>query len=76
MHDTNGLEQDTEAKIQAYTVHILRQFAQFLKDHYNLRFLGYHLKRYALCYRSLSRVSVCDVGVLWPNGWMNQDATW
>jgi len=19
---------------------------------------------------------VCDVGVLWPNGWMDQDATW
>jgi len=21
-------------------------------------------------------LSVCDVGVLWPNGWMDQDATW
>jgi len=21
-------------------------------------------------------LSVCNVGVLWPNGWMNQDATW
>jgi len=21
-------------------------------------------------------LSVCDVGVLWPNGWMNQDKTW
>jgi len=20
--------------------------------------------------------SVCDVGVLWPNGWMDQDETW
>ena len=24
----------------------------------------------------LSCLSVCDVGVLWPNGWMDQDATW
>jgi len=20
--------------------------------------------------------AVCDIGVLWPNGWMDQDATW
>jgi len=26
---------------------------------------------YALCVLSL-----CDVGVLWPNGWMDQDKTW
>jgi len=24
----------------------------------------------------LSCLSVCDVGVLWPKGWMDQDATW
>jgi len=24
----------------------------------------------------LSYLSVCNVGVLWPNGWMDQDATW
>jgi len=26
----------------------------------------------------LSHISclVCDVGVLWPNGWMDQDETW
>jgi len=24
----------------------------------------------------LSVLSVCNVGVLWPNGWMNQDLTW
>jgi len=24
----------------------------------------------------LSSLSVCDVGVLWPNGWMDQDKTW
>jgi len=31
-----------------------------------------------LCYGTivLSVPSVCNVGVLWPNGWMDQDATW
>jgi len=24
----------------------------------------------------LSVLSVCNVGILWPNGWMDQDATW
>jgi len=30
------------------------------------------VKRLTLCYRSV----VCNVGVLWPNGWMEQDETW
>jgi len=37
------------------------------------------LKRFALCYRTvicLSVLSLCDVGVLWPNGLMDQDETW
>jgi len=44
------------------------------------------VKRFTLCYRAvlcpvlscpvLSYLSVCNVGVLWPNGWMDQDATW
>jgi len=33
------------------------------------------VKRFALCYWPLS-CSVCNVGVLWPNGWMDQDETW
>jgi len=38
-------------------------------------------KRFALCYQTvvcpvLPVVSVCNVGVLWPNGWMDQDETW
>jgi len=33
------------------------------------------VKRFALCYRTVV-LSVCDVGVLWPNSWMNQDKTW
>jgi len=32
--------------------------------------------RPALSDRCLSVLSVCDVGVLWPNGWMDQDETW
>ena len=28
------------------------------------------------CLSVLSCLSVCNVGVLWPNGWMDQDATW
>jgi len=37
------------------------------------------VKRFALCYRSivcLSCLSVCNVGVLWPNGWMDEGETW
>jgi len=37
------------------------------------------VKRFALCYRTVdlpvSVLSVCDVGVLWPNGWMDEDET-
>jgi len=36
-----------------------------------------------VCYQTVVRLSVlsvclsvCDVGVLWPNGWMDQDETW
>jgi len=43
------------------------------------------VKRFALCYRSVVLscpvclsvcLSVCDVGVLWPNGWPDQGGTW
>jgi len=44
------------------------------------------VKRFALCYRSVVCLSllsclvlsclVSGVGVLWPNGWMDQDETW
>jgi len=33
---------------------------------------------FARCYWTVVcpvSLSVCDVGVLWPNGWMDQDAT-
>jgi len=39
------------------------------------------VKRFAQCYqtvvcRVLSCLCVCDVGVFWLNGWMDQDETW
>jgi len=36
------------------------------------------VKQYAVCYRTvvLSVCPVCNVGVLWPNGWMDQDENW
>jgi len=36
------------------------------------------VKRFAVCYRTVvcPVLSVCDVGVLWPRGWMDQDETW
>ena len=32
----------------------------------------------ALCFRTVvcPVLSVCELGVLWPNGWMDQDETW
>jgi len=33
------------------------------------------VKGFTLCYRTVV-LSVCDIGVLWPNGWMDHDATW
>jgi len=37
----------------------------------------FFVKRFALCYRTVGcRCPVCNVGVLWPNGCMDQDATW
>ena len=37
------------------------------------------VKWFALCYRTIACpvcLSVCNVGVLWPNGFMDQGATW
>jgi len=33
------------------------------------------VKRFALCYGTVV-LSVCNVGILWPNGWIDQDETW
>ena len=42
------------------------------------------VKRFALCYQTvvclscpvLSVCPVCNVGILWPNGWMDEDESW
>ena len=35
------------------------------------------VKRFALCYQTVTSLSdVCDVGLLWPNGWLDQDENW
>jgi len=39
------------------------------------------VKQFVQCYRTvvqsrLSCLSVCNVGVLWPHGWMDQNETW
>ena len=31
---------------------------------------------YPVCLSVCLSYPVCNVGVLWPNGWMDQDATW
>ena len=33
-------------------------------------------KWFALRHRSIVCLSACNVGALWPNGWMDQDETW
>jgi len=32
--------------------------------------------RFTLCYQTVVCLSVCNVAVLWPNGWMDPDETW
>jgi len=34
------------------------------------------VKRFTYAIRPLSILSVSNIGVLWPNGWMDQDETW
>jgi len=46
------------------------------KDNITCQHIGYLA---TCCYRTVVLsvcLSVCDVGVLWPNGWMDQDETW
>jgi len=60
--------------ITIYSICILHKY----KLLYN--FIGRpFVKWFALCYRTVVLsvcLSVCNVGVLWPNGWMDQDETW
>jgi len=40
-------------------------------------FIGWPLVEwFALCYQTVVCLSVCNVGILWPNGWMDPDETW
>jgi len=47
------------------------------KLHFQQRFVFGRpfVKRFALCFMTVV-CPVCDVGVLWPNDWMDQDETW
>ena len=47
-----------------FRVIVKATISQFLSDRYKQRFA------------IRDRCPVCNVGVLWPNGWMDQDATW
>ena len=49
----------------------------FLTNHSGEFFGRTFVKRFALSYRTVVCLSspVCDVGVLWPNGWMDQNET-
>ena len=44
----------------------------------NMAHIYYEATTFLLGYRTVVRsvLSVCGVGVLWPNGWMDQDGTW
>ena len=61
-------------------VQMERKFASFcyLVNCSNMLFWATVCKtvRAMLLDRCLSVCPVCDVGVLWPNGWMDQHATW
>jgi len=50
---------------------------QQLRKHFYTIFGRPFVKRFALCYRTVVCLScpVCNVGALWTNGWMDQDAT-
>jgi len=37
---------------------------------------AYAIGPLSVCLSVLSSLSVFNVGVLWPNGWMDQDETW
>jgi len=60
--------------------HVMPAFLQLVLG-FLLLFGRPFVKQFALCYWTmvcpvLSVLSVCDVGLLWPNSWMDQDATW
>jgi len=56
-----------ESILDAVIANVNLQLCWFLSDRYKLWF--------AVCYGTVV-LSVCNVGVLWPNSWMDQNATW
>ena len=59
-----------------------RRILEVVQGHISSVFWATFVKRFALCYQTvvcsacLSVSPVCNVGVLWPNGWTDQDETW
>ena len=66
----------------SYVHAISRVIFNYGRDFSLVSFFGRPLvKRFALCYPTVVlsvclSCPVCDVDVLWPNGWMDQDETW
>jgi len=59
--------------------HVVRRRLQPLPTLKEIIFGRPFVKRFALCYRTVVCpvcLSVCNVGVFWPNGWMDRDDTW
>jgi len=60
----------------------MRSQCYSIRHAYRHLFVGPFVKRFTImlsdnCLSTLSVcLSVCDVGVLWPNRWMDQDETW
>jgi len=55
----------------------VRMLGYVIKHQYNSNIFGRPFSPYAIGPMScLSVLFVCNVGVLWPNGWMDQDITW
>ena len=63
-----------------YTKHKYISCFRSTRTYYEIVFGRPFVKRFALCCRTVVSpvcpisLSVCDVVVLWPNGWMDQDA--
>jgi len=55
------------------SLHIIFKWPITTPNHHNFGWPS--VKRFALCYRTVV-LSLCDVVVLWPNCWTDQDETW
>jgi len=57
-------------------VHVRANYAELFYKRSPKDGSPYAIRPLSVCPVCLSILSVCDVGVLWPNGWMDQDETW